>query len=80
MAPDMKFEPAKLSIPAVLQPERTERTQSSLLDIAHAIEDQKAPGQLHESLQISHTALFSPEDTMKQSSLSEEAVHKLSTE
>ena len=62
------------------EPEGTARTQSSLLDIAHAIEDQKAAEELHESLQISHTALLSSEDTTKQSSLSEEAVHKLSTE
>ena len=82
MAPDMKFEPAQLSIPAVLQPESMARTQSSLLDKAHAIEDQKAPEEqdmVHESLQISHTALLSPEDSKKQSSLPEEAhaiVHK----
>ena len=69
---DMKFEP-----------EGKARTQSSLLDIAHAIEDQKAAEELHESLQISHTALLSSEDTTKQSCLSEAAhaiVHKLSTE
>jgi len=65
---------------AVQGNDRREDMARTASDIAHAIDDQKASEELHDSL---HTALLSPEDIRKQPPLSEEAhaiVHKLRTE